>query len=71
MSIHLLFIDSLHYFTCHTGAIDIRELKATYLLTYLLISQSLSEFGNCPVHLSYCSKQLYLVIYPTHFVDIR
>ena len=34
--IHLLFIDSLHYFTCHTGAIDIRELKATYLLTYLL-----------------------------------
>ena len=32
----LLFIDSLHYFTCHTGAIDICELKATYLLTYFV-----------------------------------
>ena len=32
--IRLLFIDSLHYFICHTGAIDICELKATYLLTY-------------------------------------
>jgi len=31
--IRLLFIDSLHYFTCHTGAIDICELKAAYLLT--------------------------------------
>jgi len=35
--IHLLFIDSLHYFTCHSGAINICELKAICLLIAIII----------------------------------
>ena len=35
--IRLLFIDSLHYFTCHSGAINICELKAICLLIAIII----------------------------------
>jgi len=41
----------LHYFTCHTGAIDICKLKATYLLTYLLTTTK--ETALAPFNLAH------------------